>query len=885
MIVVKKVTKTYVSKSKNTVTALKNVSFTLPDKGLVFITGNSGSGKSTLLNILGGLDNITQGDILADGASFASFKPVDFDKYRNSYLGFVFQDFCLIEDLTVRQNLELVLDLCGKVDKSTIDSLLDKVHILNCADRFPKELSGGQKQRVAIARALAKDPKLILADEPTGNLDSKTTKSILKLLKDLSKTKLVVVVSHSLEDAETYGDRIIELSDGVIVRDEEKMSGFDNTLERIGDRLVLPRKIEYTKEDLSQMSEWVKAGKVSSVDQKKCEFYPTDNSKIESSITYTPHKSKFTLSKTLGLSWKFLKERRLGFIVTTIIVSCLFALLGVCQFFTSFDYVNAINTAMLESGENIVIGNKVRFEDDINVDATKILEITDEDIDTIDDTGYTDYYKLYNYNMLVSNTLKSLRKQYPIYSGQNLVNFYMLESYGTLVCSESHLKNIFASDNNLNYIGNLQDKLHGVIITDYMADSLMYYNPTLYSSHSDLLGDIFDKDNNHIAYINAVIDTNYEALFADFKEDIMLEFATKTSQGKQSSLIKTDEFIKFSDAVSKMYGIAYSLNANFEETLLTNSTANFTVVDGSYVVDSTNKEHYLSNAIAYADNDNAISNLNLSDSEMLMSIKTFNKLFGTNYTSANLNSFTPITITFDKCVVNTIQVDKSVLHTKEYTIVGLVDYESNMGNDVIIVDSSIYNNFKDFEYFNFSLYFTNMSNMGLLYGIDEKTSILLYSNTYQEIESVKNLVDVFTKFFGAITLCLCFISALLLVNFSVSTIRRRKFEIGVIKAMGGSTLDVGKVFVLQVMFIGIVVCIISTVLQVFASVIANDIIVDAMMLVSNISAVKNIAIISFKPIIALIDMLVLLVVVVISAMVPLIKLHRIKPVNIIKHKN
>lgn len=187
MITVKDVKKIYKTK-KTYCEALKGVSFTLPDRGLVFILGKSGSGKSTLLNILAGFDKKTSGTITVDGKSVDKFSASEFDNMRNQKIGFIFQDFCLLEGLTVRENVRLVLDLQNS-DKCNVDLLLKSVGLEGLESRYPKELSAGQKQRVAIARALAKNPQVILADEPTGNIDSKTSKVALDILKELSNVR------------------------------------------------------------------------------------------------------------------------------------------------------------------------------------------------------------------------------------------------------------------------------------------------------------------------------------------------------------------------------------------------------------------------------------------------------------------------------------------------------------------------------------------------------------------------------------------------------------------------------------------------------------------------------------------------------------------------
>ena len=223
MLSVRNLVKTYKTKKADTVVALNNVSIDFPETGLVFLLGKSGSGKSTLLNAIGGLDTFDSGEIIIKGKSSKDFTQSDFDSYRNTFIGFIFQEYNILENFSVYKNLALALELQGKhPDKAEINRLLEQVEMTQYAKRKPNQLSGGQKQRVAIARALVKNPEIIMADEPTGALDSNTGKQVMDTLKELSKTKLVIIVSHDREFAEIYGDRIIELKDGKILHDVTK---------------------------------------------------------------------------------------------------------------------------------------------------------------------------------------------------------------------------------------------------------------------------------------------------------------------------------------------------------------------------------------------------------------------------------------------------------------------------------------------------------------------------------------------------------------------------------------------------------------------------------------------------------------------------------------
>ena len=220
MIRIENLSKTYKSKKGASTLALDNINLKFGAKGMVFIVGKSGSGKSTLLNLLGGLDLVTSGKILVNDKDISTFSSKEYDSYRNTYIGFVFQEFNILEEYNVYENISLALELQNiKPNKNDLDKLLDKLGISKLGNRKVNELSGGEKQRVAIARALIKNPEIILADEPTGNLDKNSSTQIFGLLKEISKEKLVIVVSHDIESAKTYADRIVEIEDGKIKSD------------------------------------------------------------------------------------------------------------------------------------------------------------------------------------------------------------------------------------------------------------------------------------------------------------------------------------------------------------------------------------------------------------------------------------------------------------------------------------------------------------------------------------------------------------------------------------------------------------------------------------------------------------------------------------------
>ena len=214
--------------------ALHDVSLNLRDNEFVAVLGPSGSGKTTLLNIIGGLDRYDSGDLIINGISTKQYKDRDWDAYRNHTIGFVFQSYNLIPHQTILANVELALTISGvsrAERRKRAQAALEEVGLGEQSHKRPNQLSGGQMQRVAIARALVNDPDVLLADEPTGALDSETSVQVMELLKAVAKDRLVVMVTHNPELAEQYATRIVKLRDGKITDDSDPYVVDDTALQ------------------------------------------------------------------------------------------------------------------------------------------------------------------------------------------------------------------------------------------------------------------------------------------------------------------------------------------------------------------------------------------------------------------------------------------------------------------------------------------------------------------------------------------------------------------------------------------------------------------------------------------------------------------------------
>lgn len=365
-------TKVYKTKKGVRVKALDNVNIKFPEKGMVFLLGKSGSGKSTLLNLLGGLDKSDGGDIIIKGVSTKSFKQEHFDSYRNTYVGFIFQEYNILDEFSVGANIALALQLQGKKPTDElINDILCQVDLDGYGNRKPNELSGGQKQRVAIARALVKNPEIIMADEPTGALDSSTGTQVLDTLKKLSKDKLVIVVSHDREFAEKYADRIIELSDGRVINDEQLCDESQTDasvptaeLSFEGRTVHVAQNYHLTEQDVEKINAFIDrlarseqpagADIEISAAQKTRVRKPTDQSKIIYADTskFNLIKSRLPMKSAFKIGANGLKYKKIRLVVT-ILLSCIaFGLFGMADTLGSYDHVNVCANSILDSDIN-----------------------------------------------------------------------------------------------------------------------------------------------------------------------------------------------------------------------------------------------------------------------------------------------------------------------------------------------------------------------------------------------------------------------------------------------------------------------------------------------------------------------------------------------------
>lgn len=410
MLEVKNLVKIYKT-SKEEVRALDDVSINFPETGLVFLLGKSGSGKSTLLNTIGGLDKFDSGEIIVKGKSSKRFSQSDFDSYRNTFIGFIFQEYNILEEFTVAKNIALALELQGKkATKEAVGELLKQVDMDKFAKRKPNQLSGGQKQRIAIARALIKNPQIIMADEPTGALDSKTGEQVMETLKKLSKDKLIIIVSHDQDFAERYGDRIVELKDGKIISDTtkkevppQKTKGGISVID--GKIVHIKKGQEISQEDLNVIcSSIVNHSKVgdtiisldskANADIKKSQFITDDGNR---EVFKPTNAEDVAIKQYDGTKLKLIKSHlkfkdsfkmgasalksKVGKLIFTIILSFIaFAIFGVVNTLSTFNRPNSVyETIKTQNQTNVALRKEKLIKSD-DGDETVYLTFTASDI-------------------------------------------------------------------------------------------------------------------------------------------------------------------------------------------------------------------------------------------------------------------------------------------------------------------------------------------------------------------------------------------------------------------------------------------------------------------------------------------------------------------------
>lgn len=871
MIQINGLTKKYSSDNKNVCVALNDVNLVLPDTGLVFILGKSGSGKSTLLNLIGGLDSFDGGDIVCFSNSLKDFSGKDYEAYRSHLVSFVFQDYHLLDELTVWENVTLFSS--DVQSEEFFLSHLEAVGISELKNRYPRELSGGQRQRVAIARALAKNPRIVLCDEPTGNLDNATSKQILKILKELSENKLVLVVSHNTGDANTYADRIIELADGRVVSDVSRIKGYKDELLLESGTATIPYHSHLNDADLDKLNTAIRGGQVTELKVNNSGFEKT-------AIEYMPTKQELSMRRlrrenVRSLFKKFFFARTKGMIATLLLTLLMFSVFAVIQAFIQYDPAGAIRQASKDTNGFLAIERKYN---DYPLSIYDDLSVFENE----------NAYYLYNQSTIWTNAPVGSSWDGGTFFSEstNFSELFIYENYGVMLCDEDYLKHVYGKNGEIPLTAGSLDYSYqtGLLITDYFADAIIYHetnnNSFRYTSHESLIGTYVPAGLNSAGYICGIIDTDYEKTYESVfekYEEIKVSEKEFTQEEIEELVFKSPECIAFVDDVKMHLGVAYSLNPTYiqdfnqdENTLVWSKNLYFSngINEGLY----TNSP----NISVYGDL-SGVSAESFSNKEIGLPYTLYNKLFGTDFTTENLYDFDLLpeqTITLTRYVDDNPK--NSVVYSKSLKIACLTNHFVCLSRDNMLF-------LKQQDWRPSRVYFKDATDVNAIVDFMEENEYEFISKKQEALRGINSVLNSFKPLFELIEYVTVLLIASYLVVFGVKSIKSSRYQIGVIKALGGNTADISIIFTLNTMIVGIAASLISALASIAVINAANDVLIGSIQAYSKLE-LDNYEIIRVFPSMLLGDSLVMICISFVSALIPILFLKKIKPVEIIKAK-
>lgn len=886
MIKVEHLNKTYFSRKKELSRGIKDVSFTLPSTGFIFVLGKSGSGKSTLLNLLGNLDTKTSGNIFIDNKNLDAFTKEETNYYRSSYCGFIFQDYQLINELTVYENIKLALDITNDQDEidKRINEIIKKVDLIGFENRYPKQLSGGQKQRVSIARALIKNPKLILCDEPTGNLDFKTSKVILDLLKEVSSSCLVFMVSHDEKASLLYADRRIILSDGVVIKDEVRSENYDNSFKISNKTAFLPFNKPLNENEIDDLYKSISSKKVIQIEQIDDGFHSFDQIN-DSNSNFNYEKKNINKKAKKKLTKIYLKIGRLLSSINVLLFSLLTILLILIQTLLSFNPNKVFLDNFQASQREQFLITKINQNGNSNKGTFLTYDLEDEE------SLFKNYngpkYPVNNYTIsFMSNVSDELEggaaKSISYYFNQHLV--YTSGTAGTAIVDDEFLVNKYGNNGELDILAgsldNCRDSL-SLIITDYIADSIIdtHYELKTNESYQDLIGPvkIYNNNKNSLGWqvsanIGCIIKTNYRDKYKEVFEKYDEIKASGFSYKKILDLTSSESFTKYrGDIISGEITLAYSLNENFLKQFKNDcsSVRNYTIAYGLFA--SADETPDIDD-IQYKSGYFYINN-SLQDDEIYLTIdrkNEFLKLF-------NTNDITNKDLYLIKTNGNT--EDGRIISTKKLKILGFNDKGTttiNLKTALEILSMQI------FEYAYLIPTFENNYHTVINNALDNNLNIM---DANGEIYS---LVAKTTNLFGDIFIILEIIIAVTLVLYfaiySIKSIKSKNYQIGIFKSLGMKDKDITYIFLSKNIIFSIASILLTSLLSYPFFKLANILIIKSYASFTN-HVLNSINIFYFHPDIFAIVYLGIILIFLIFTLVPLLITKRMMPAKIVNNKN
>ena len=865
MIELKDIKKTYKSKKGVDTEALKGINIKFGDKGLCFILGKSGSGKSTLLNILGGLDNYTSGDIIINNKSTKDFKEKDWDAYRNTYMGFVFQEFNLLDNYSVEDNIKLALELQNK--KCSADEVAEALKMVELDDvlkRKPNELSGGQKQRIAIARALIKKSEIILADEPTGNLDSETSKQVFNVLKKLAKNKLIVVVSHDEEAANTYADRIIRISDGMVVADSK----------------------EYT-----------------SATRKELKLV---NAKLP-----------FMYSFKMGLGNLLHKKLKLVFSVL-LIVLCLICF-GLMVSVSSVDIDKEYIRIFEEKGPTEVsvqkYKKKVNYKN-LMLDAIKNMgdPFDSVEVDTVDENFVNEVKSKTNMEWdieyKIKNNFEYLMWNYNTYRDISDTMYYT----GTNAIKVVEYDKELFSPNNL--IGNEPVADDEIVISSYIADQIIHNGILAKENKTQEKAESY-KPNSYEELLNNGYYINFGNMLY-VKVSGIIDYNDKLAKYSELKKIKWSTFydMDYSDEeYSKLSNLSYDFYEDFDSLSLSRVYVNKTFIEkidlkeenksnsnSKIMIDNKSSDvdvfGYIINDVEVINNNVKEKVTSLSKNEILINTYILNLLTSGDYEKQLQENMLSDTFIDDVTFINTYIKNNNIINKKvktaicndkiyndsdnfcEYEIVGIINDNNDYG--MVYYNKDVVSKLisKNLEFYSVFRKVTNVEDFKTIlkyYPIDG--SDIISTSEYSWGLTSGLLVSSFMNLIGKYgTVFFLVFAVIILMNFINNSLKFRKKEIGTLRALGCRSKDVIMMVIYECLVL-IFICL--TIVFVIISKLVNfinlylnlDLNLDVPMNLMKFGVAQMFGVAA-----------IMIVIVVIASIIPVRKLTKTKPIDTILDK-
>lgn len=866
MLQIKHLSKIY--KSKNVeVHALNDINLEIQDKGMVFILGKSGSGKSTLLNVLGGLDQFNEGEIIICGKSSQNFKQSDFDSYRNTFIGFIFQEYNVMDNFTVKENIELALQLQGKkVEQTVIQSILEEVDLQGLEDRKPNELSGGQLQRVAIARALIKNPEIIMADEPTGALDSHTGKQVFDTLKKLSKNKLVLIVSHDKEFAKYYADRIIELADGKIISDTSKESiapkKINNGISILEDEFInIENSKQLTDEDIQEIVNRLKTHDgetVISFNQKTNKeikktnhiddsgnlevFHKTSkkhlNMKDYASKTISFIKSKLPFKSSMKIALSNLKLKPFRLFITIMLSVSSFTLFGFTNTLSQYNKETTTFHSMKDSQVNYISIGKTEKMGTENYTYEAPTKLKKEDYQNLQKK----YPTLHFTNTFSSNVSTSLDVTQHIekiakLSGNNEQMFYQT-SFSAL----AQIDNEMIKANQFTFKGRLPQNDTEIVITEFLANTFKQLgyqitdakgntNHNNIQSSEDLIGRILkltvnDKEINF--RISGILDTHIDlSRYESLKEDKEQNFSQYYLSTELQTLLYNSYHClgyvsdsRLQDAIDNYNVYVTQTNGRYMDI---NYEDNYYNPESFYRYDDINKDQLIdfNNGGSFYVNYQTIKNIrfgnttiqdyvnqNITNSsnekEMMRIIKEAVK----KYESQIVNSKIKLSISSDTYLENIIDkiagvyIDLSHEESHSFVLKDTLIQKYNLKTDGY--SECLIAPMVDDEMLKDIISYTYNDNI-------DQSSYVLNNQVMPMLSSVNSVISTLENVFFYIGIGFAVFASIMFCNFIATSIANKKREIGILRAVGARGIDVLKIFLNESLMIAVINWILSVI--------------------------------------------------------------------------